>query len=426
MDENVAEWTQANLLKLLAGIKSSIGDGDRKRIYTQTLKAMDWNQVAFPPFSPEECQRKLSDILHKLSKTRTLTELLDVAEEVVSNPVKNKKAHPELPKRPGPPNALFFQEQRAEYQKKHPKLSQQMVLKKLARKYNKLPAEEKVKYLEKHKQAVTDYKGAMQVFSDRCKHKSNHCRTRDPKSAESTDGVPPKPALSGYHLFLKEECSSGGSSLTLCAERWRAMSDEEKEKYNKCHRVLQGQYLDEMKQYLMDFGKEKQQKILKENRILKAMTNQRFKKLFPGEPTMPDRTGRRIFFKQQMVLLGKEIPDSRVRLCTVNKLWTNLPVVEKQPYKDQVPGEMMKYSTALQKWFMTLPKAQKLFYQRKKPKRVQYLDACQMPEFEEEEPHASSYRPSDSEDELTEDSSDEELDEVEEEEEDEVISFEVY
>ncbi|KAL6095033.1 uncharacterized protein ACO6RY_16312 [Pungitius sinensis] len=428
-----SEWTEANLLKLLASIKSSILVPDRMRTYLQGLKTMDWNKVAFPPFSAEACKQKWSDILQKLSKTRTLTELVDVAKDVVSNPVRNKQVHPDLPKRPGPPNALFVEEQRAEYRMKHPKLSQQTVMTNLSKKYSKLPAEEKVKYQEKHKKATQEYKGAMEVFGERCKRKHKKRRTSHQKNAqvaESTQGVPPKPVLSGYHLFCKEFRSSssileGGSSLAVCAERWRAMSDDEKEKYNQCQRQLQRQYLDDMNKYLMNFGREKQQQILKANRIARPMSTP--KNQFPGEPKMPDGTGRGIFFKKQMLLLSKRIPNSRQRLSMVNKLWMNLPLVEKQHYKHQVSGAIVQYSMALQKWFKTLPKACQCHYQSKKPTKIKYLNPCQMKdEFEVREPHDSAYRPSDSEDELTQDSTDEELDEVEEEDDNEVISFEVY
>lgn len=62
-------WTKANLQKLLAAMKTSISENDRMRIFYQGMKSLDWNKVAFPPFSPEACQEKWKDILRKVSHT---------------------------------------------------------------------------------------------------------------------------------------------------------------------------------------------------------------------------------------------------------------------------------------------------------------------------------------------------------------------
>nr|XP_040032176.1 nucleolar transcription factor 1-like isoform X1 [Gasterosteus aculeatus aculeatus] len=407
-----AEWTQEHFLLLFARIKSSIQDPDRTLAYSQSLKNMDWKEVAFSPFSAEACQQKWTDVMHKLSKTRTLTELVNVAEDIVSNPAKNYKAHPEHPKRPPPPNAFFIKEHSTAYQMKHPNLSRQMVLKKLVRKYNKLPAEEKNKYLDKHKQASMEYKEAMQMFSKRYKPSQ--------KTTETPEGVSPKPVLSGYHLFCQEQCSSTstvrGDSFAQSAKRWQTMSDKQKEVYNQRHEELLSQYLDEMNQYSQKFSKVKQREFLKEYRIAKTMTDQKRKNKFPGEPEMPNRFGRTIFYKQQMLLLCKKVPNSRERLSTVNKLWKSLQPEEKQRYKMQASEEVVRYSMELQNWFETLPEEQQVIFWTKNPMKVKYLK-CE---------EQLTYRPSDSEDELTQDSTDGELEEVEEEDNKDFISFEAF
>lgn len=66
-------WTKANLQKLLAAMKTSIPEHDIMSAYTKGLKSVDWNVVAFPPFSPEACQEKWREILQKVSKKTVLT-----------------------------------------------------------------------------------------------------------------------------------------------------------------------------------------------------------------------------------------------------------------------------------------------------------------------------------------------------------------
>lgn len=59
-------WTKENLLKLCAALKSSIAHGNRKAAYSTGMKRVDWSQVAFPPFSPEACQQKWTEVLCKV------------------------------------------------------------------------------------------------------------------------------------------------------------------------------------------------------------------------------------------------------------------------------------------------------------------------------------------------------------------------
>lgn len=66
-------WTNANLQKLLAAMKTIIPKEDRGQAYTRGLKAMDWKTVAFPPFSPEACQKKWGEILQKVGHSLTLS-----------------------------------------------------------------------------------------------------------------------------------------------------------------------------------------------------------------------------------------------------------------------------------------------------------------------------------------------------------------
>lgn len=65
------EWTAANLQKLLAAMKNSITSRDRRYSYIRGLKSLDWNKVAFPPFSAEECQEKWTGILLKVGRNIT-------------------------------------------------------------------------------------------------------------------------------------------------------------------------------------------------------------------------------------------------------------------------------------------------------------------------------------------------------------------
>ncbi|CAG5906612.1 unnamed protein product [Menidia menidia] len=78
------EWTQEDLLKLLEALKAVIPTEASRFSYHKGLKVVDWTKVAFPPYSPEQCQEKWTCILKKMSKIRSLPELIVQAEEVIS------------------------------------------------------------------------------------------------------------------------------------------------------------------------------------------------------------------------------------------------------------------------------------------------------------------------------------------------------
>ena len=59
-------WTKENLQRLLAAMKAGIPERNRLSSYRAGLNTLDWNEVAFPPFSPEECQKKWMEFMEKV------------------------------------------------------------------------------------------------------------------------------------------------------------------------------------------------------------------------------------------------------------------------------------------------------------------------------------------------------------------------
>ncbi|XP_076616400.1 nucleolar transcription factor 1-A-like isoform X2 [Chaetodon auriga] len=430
-------WTKANLQKLLAAMKTSIPERDRMNAYTKGLKAVDWKKVAFPPFSPEACQAKWTEMLQKMRKTRSLTELIIEAEGAISNPVRTKKVHPALPKRPSPPNAIFYEENRAKFHEKYPQMRSRKLFGLLIKKYKELPDEEKAKYVKKHQLASAEYNRRMLEFRQKKYHgspknesrknrkrKSNSAGTQD---GEDADGLPPKPPTNGYNLFCKEQLPSmtgvsRNSFVSVWAQRWRDLTDRQRGEYNKQCRELKSQYSIKLNEYLTTLGEEEQRRIFDKHGIKRLKASQK-EGTFQGEPKTPSQCGKDIFYKDQMKLLKEKCPNSRKRLIKVNQIWKDLSKKEKGCYREKANKNILKYSMELQKWFKTLTPAEQEAYQTRHPSRCQHLDAKQMT-------NENLYRPSDSEDEDIEDNSSDEEEEnlgwEEEEEEGDDITFEMY
>ncbi|XP_044193127.1 nucleolar transcription factor 1-like isoform X3 [Thunnus albacares] len=461
METEESGWTKANLQKLLAAMKTNLSQNDRMRTFYQGMKSLDWDKVAFPPFSPEACQEKWKDMLRKMRKIRTLTELIVEAEDVISNPTLNQKIHPELPKAPTPANAIFYEENMAKFHKKYPKMDNRELLKLMMNKYVGLPDEEKAKYEEKYQRAKKEYERRMEKFREQyqeaphCKRKTKRKRKKVSKDTsdqgeqcsedaeenntkKSRDGLPPKPPHDGYSLFCKEQVGnmegvSGQAFVTVWAKRWQKLTDKQKSEYKTRSQELQREYSVKLNQYLSTFDADEQQRILDENNIKRPkpckITKRQVKsvKTFPGEPKMPCRSGNVIFCKKQMEQIKEKVPNGRKRFVKVQQMWKELSTREKEGYKEQVNDNLRKYSKELQKWFETLTAAEQEGYRICNPSKCKYLDATRTETNNTE----VVYIPSDSEDEDIEDSSsdEEESDEEEEEEEDDdddVLMFDIY
>uniref|UniRef100_A0A3B4FUQ3 HMG box domain-containing protein n=1 Tax=Pundamilia nyererei TaxID=303518 RepID=A0A3B4FUQ3_9CICH len=113
-------------------------------IYTHGERTLDWEKVAFPPFSPEECKQKWKEVIQKMRKVRNLTELIVEAESVLSDPLNNAKLHPEYPKRPMPVNTWYYKEVFSKIKKKNPGMSCAGLMKIASKEFSLLPDKKKV------------------------------------------------------------------------------------------------------------------------------------------------------------------------------------------------------------------------------------------------------------------------------------------
>uniref|UniRef100_A0A3Q1GR77 Nucleolar transcription factor 1-like n=1 Tax=Acanthochromis polyacanthus TaxID=80966 RepID=A0A3Q1GR77_9TELE len=443
-------WTEADLQKLLVGMKDSIPENKKMNSYIIGLKSLDWNKVAFPPFSPEECKQKWTKMQEKMRKIRTLTELIVEAEDVIANPGCNRKgknctkdAEDPPPKPPQSGYVLFTKEQLMSMTG----TSAKNKLEVCGQRWQELSDKEKEKYRTNCTELKRQYRIKLNAYLERFDIekqqrilKENGIKTPNKRKreecTEDAEGPPPKPPQTGYNMFCKEQlaCMTNTSKtkeFRVCARRWRKLSKTEKEEYRRNCTELNRQYRIKLNEYLARFDIEKQQRILRENGIktpkqCKMMQDKRME-LQPGEPKMPSLSGNVIFCQNQMKLLKNEIPNATQRFVQANRMWQDLSKKQKEHYKRKVDEKMETYSIELQKWFKTLTAEEQEDYLTRKPKKRQYLKTKKKEDFVKK-PHLC--QPSDSEDDDIEFSEEEscwyyEEDEDEEEEDEKDAMFEM-
>ncbi|XP_017289850.1 nucleolar transcription factor 1-A-like [Kryptolebias marmoratus] len=446
MDESEAEtiesgWTNENLMKLLSSMKGCIPEGEKTTNYHKGIKSVDWNKVAFPPFSPEECREKWANIMEKMRKLRSLTELIAEAEDVISDPLHNKKVHPEFPKRPLLPRASYFMANHRTFRKKHPGMGTQKFFKLLYRKFDKLPKEKRALYEQKYSIELLEYQKKMQDFGKQNKMRVKQVKMASPYSRDKEgfkdEDVPTRPPRNSYTLFCMDHSkNSEGTSVfgdKDLSQRWRDLGEAEKAQYNARWKELRERYTSEMQKYLSNFSESEWEQIVKKKGLTVPKILRR-KSLRPGEPKMPSLVSYSYFYGEQMKLLKDNIPNVRERSKEATKHWKELSVREKERYKNKVREGIKRYSATLQTWFKTLKPAEQVAYLKDKPSKSEFLGVRKMAKKRCGKKGLQSRPPSDSEDEDLVDISDEEeeisngyenVKEQEEEEEEDIICFEI-
>ncbi|XP_076008277.1 nucleolar transcription factor 1-B-like isoform X2 [Genypterus blacodes] len=272
-----SEWTAEDMLTLLQAMRANVPKRSQPSTYRKEQRRLDWNNVAFHPHSAQACQKKWKQILQKMRRVRSLTELLDEAEDTLAEPLQNGKIHPELPKRPKPPNAIFNEENFANLQKTHPKLSQAQLMKLSNQKYNDLPAVQKAPYIQKFQLSAKEYQKKWGEFRKKYDHVKTR-RTKTPSLDEddrnnNEDGKtkahnpPPKPPKNGYVLFCNEAMASSTNESSSCCEQWRKLSDTQKKEYKTRCEQLKKEYTEMMKEHLHDIDEEQPQQSPEKNDV---------------------------------------------------------------------------------------------------------------------------------------------------------------
>lgn len=378
-----AEWTAEDILMLLETMKKSIAVRERDKIWSSGLKVLDWEIVAFQHFSPEECRAKWNEIMQKLRKIKTLTELIADAQNAMEH--SDLENQMKRPKKPMSASAFYFAENKDKLKSKKPGLSSRELMKFANDHYRSLSPRDKEKYFLQAEEALKQYRMNMDelrrtqpVKKKRKKAETDKKKKESKKEADSDPikgKTKKKTHLNGYQLFCQEQSSKMDGIPkykipTVWAERWKMLSQEEKDDYSR------------------------------------RRSEKKKKKFFQGEPKLPITSVYKLYCKKKLSeMKGQERSqkESRELLAKLSHEFKNLPQHEIERYQTEINNSLLTYKEELQTWFKKLKPKTQLKYWQSKPTRIKYL---------ENKMSTSHHRTSDSEDEDFDDNSssdDEEL-----------------
>ncbi|XP_046888716.1 nucleolar transcription factor 1-B-like [Hypomesus transpacificus] len=357
-------WNKEDLQRLFSGMKDNIPKRDMS-VYSQRQKKMNWEKVAFHPYTAEMCDRKWKELSKKIRKIRTLSELISDAEVAIDSPFKqdNLKVYAKGLKRPCPPNAIFYQEKHRMFEEQHPEMNAVEILKLTNKEYKGLPEEEKGIYIEK-------FQAAKKQYTEEKEHRRNLCLDFIGLCSPVTlHGLPNNDEQESLPASTKtiEECPMD-TSTKANKEPSLGISNPPDPKENKT--------------------------------------------LFPGEPKKPPAWGHTLFCSEQMEKLELHHLSAKQRLALVRPRWKELNKKEKEDYQRRAKKSVLKYSVELQIWFSHLSAIKKAEFLKHNPRKHAILNHSKFCKEKKrtKESQRSRKRTSDSEDDEIDDTSSEKSD----------------
>ncbi|XP_053555988.1 nucleolar transcription factor 1 [Bombina bombina] len=346
------QWSQEDMLTLLETMKAILPGQDTSKFKTAESH-MDWNKLAFKNYSGSMCRQKWIEISNEVRKFRTLSEIIQDAEEHVKNPYKGKKLkkHPEFPKKPLTPYFRFFMEKRAKYAKLHPEMSNLDLTKILSKKYKELPEKKKLKYIQDFQREKVDFERNLARFRE-----EHPDLMQNPKKSD----VPEKPKTPQQlwynherkvYLKVRPDASTKDVKDAL-GKQWSQLSDKKRLKW--IHKALEQrkQYEGVMREYMQ---KHPELNMTEEGLTRSTLTKaeRQLKDKFDGRPTKPPPNSYSMYCAELMANM-KDVPSTE-RMVLCSQQWKLLSQKEKDAYHKKCEQKKKEYEVELLRFLESLP-----------------------------------------------------------------------
>ncbi|XP_056607843.1 nucleolar transcription factor 1 isoform X1 [Triplophysa dalaica] len=345
-------WDQDGMLKLLDAMKGNLPEKDLAK-YKTSESHLDWEKVAFNPYSADMCKQKWQEVSREIRKFRTLSELIVDAQDFVKNPYKGKKLkkHPDFPKKPLTPYFRFFMEKRAKYAKLHPEMSNLDLTKILSKKYKELPERKKEKYVNDFLQEKGEFVHSMNKFRE------DHPDLLENLNKKSN--VPEKaktPQQLWYchekKAFLKLHPDATTKDIKdNFGKQWMHLSDKKKIKWIVKSLELQKQYEETMREFIQQHPEMN----MKEENFLKSTltkAERQLKDKFDGRPDKPPSNGYSMFCAELMSGM-KDVPSTE-RMVMCSHRWKLLKQNEKDAYQKRCEQRKKEYEVKMNSYLLSI------------------------------------------------------------------------
>lgn len=357
-------WSLEELGQLVGNLAQCLPANDLVK-YSTMVEKVDWERVRFGPYSAAQCKDKWAQLMQKLRRYRTLTDLVGDAREWLKHPwlpgngTARRQRHPGLPKKPLTPYFRYFLEKREKYAKDHPQLSMTELAKLISNKFQELPDKKKQKYKESFDRDNDVYKMELKKFK-----KENPDAFPDANSKQHPAGAPPpmsapeKPQTP-IQLFTVDRLKKPDLAKLDKREaheeirkQWAELSDGKRLKWIR--RALQDQqrYELEVAEYSQAFPDFKAA-----TKPILSKAEQEFKDKCDGKPERPPNSGYSLFSRIMLRQL-KDVP-AKEKMAEISQLWKNLSQGERDSYNKQATKANAKYKEKYAAYLSNLPEEER-------------------------------------------------------------------
>lgn len=316
-------WSQTDLQTLLQQMQSDLPLNDQKKYWKRVAK-MDWQALQFGHFTGDDLQSKWTEIEGQLRTHRTLSELLQDAQEwVTDNIPPDEKADAE--EQPLTPCQRYQAAKWEKYAARHPELSEEEVAEALTGKFDRLSDHRKQKYIDAYEEEMQEKKRLETQSKAVCPARTTSTRAEDRNSVMS-------------------------ASSSISFDKWNSMSQNSKEKY-------------------FDAEVKKGNSSSFCGPMLSLVETQMIQNLAAMMPKPAPRSGYSIFSQNMMKHLGS--------MSLIAEEWKKVPQKEKDRYHEQYKEAVRLYASEVESLKNSLKPDSRLLFEtyveKKSMKSIQSL-----------------------------------------------------
>lgn len=359
-------WSVDELGQLVSNLAQCLPANDLVK-YTTMVEKVDWEKVRFGSYTAAQCKEKWAQLMQKLRRYRTLTDLVGDAREWLKRPwlpgngTARRQRHPGLPKKPLTPYFRFFLEKREKYSRENPELSMTELAKLISNKFQELPEKKKQKYKESFERDNDIYKVELKKFK-----KENPDAFPEPAGKQPPPGAPavppcaPEKPQTPIQLFTLDRLKKPEFAKLDKKEaheeirkQWAELSDGKRIKWIR--RALQDQHRYELEvaEYSQAYPGFKAAVV----KPILSKAEQEFKDKCDGKPERPPNSGYSLFSRIMLRQL-KNVP-AKEKMAEISQLWKNLSQTERDSYNKQATKANAKYKEKYAAYLSNLPEEER-------------------------------------------------------------------
>ncbi|XP_013420897.1 nucleolar transcription factor 1-A isoform X2 [Lingula anatina] len=365
------QWTEEQMNMLISNIERTLPKKDNSKYSTQLAK-VSWDDMVIEGKTADQCKAKWTEIMTKIRKFRTLTDLVGDAKEWVKHPWTNnntiKKRHPDMPKKPLGPFFRFMMAKRNKYTKQNPGMSITEVAKLIGEKYKELNPKKKEQYHKIWLKEQEEYKEALEKFKR--DHPELYVQEEEEKpKTPAAQKIPkdrkPRPPQNAMFQFVHHKMDKHMAKhpdddkkevAELYRKKYKEMKDSKKMVWIMKALEDKARFDEENAEYCNRHPEFQP----KEIKFFITKDEQRVKDRQDGKPEKPPPNGYSLYTAETLNMLSDSDIPNILKMAEVARMWKNLSEAERQGYGKKAQEGMQEYRLKYEAYKEGLPEEERL------------------------------------------------------------------